>query len=271
MVAVRDEDDIAAAHLLEHLDRTVRRAVHPVVAEAARPVGAGGDAVDPTGEDGDGAVAATKTACALLLAFLPYLIIRGLALRIARSSSGSSSRRHGRRRHARVDVAPTRGVNPAGDPALPVERRERQIGDVVADLHPAREGPVVRQRLHRRIVGGAEEPLHVGDLGIDGDRKGRAVVRFSKSKLATEIWNDVKDGIRRLVSVGYSVNPDDWEEERNRTTGALEVCRAVKWCPYEISIVSIPADTTVGVGRNHNTMNKNTLFDAGAEIGRAHV
>ena len=37
------------------------------------------------------------------------------------------------------------------------------------------------------------------------DQKGRAVVRFSQSTLGQEIFQDVRDGIRQLVSVGYSV------------------------------------------------------------------
>lgn len=94
-------------------------------------------------------------------------------------------------------------------------------------------------------------------------KKGRAVVRFSESADAEKVFRDVVSGIRRLVSVGYSVDPKSWTEERNQETGVLEVCRALRWTPYEISIVSIPADVTVGVGRNHNNMNKNTLFDAG--------
>ena len=40
---------------------------------------------------------------------------------------------------------------------------------------------------------------------IDDDRIGRAVVRFGKSQRAQEIFGDVQDGVRRLVSVGYYV------------------------------------------------------------------
>ena len=37
---------------------------------------------------------------------------------------------------------------------------------------------------------------------VDEDRVGRAVVRFGKSAYAEEIWGDVRDQVRRLVSVG---------------------------------------------------------------------
>jgi HK97 family phage major capsid protein len=74
-------------------------------------------------------------------------------------------------------------------------------------------------------------------------RKGRAIVRFSRNPLADEVFRDIRDGIRRLVSVGYDVL------KAVATRGGVLVTR---WQPAEISIVSIPADTSVGVGRSHN-------------------
>ena len=79
------------------------------------------------------------------------------------------------------------------------------------------------------------------------DKKGRATVRFSKSQLADEIWQDVQDGIRRLVSVGYRRT----KEVSSETRDGREFVRFA-WQPYEISIVSVPADATVGIGRNHD-------------------
>lgn len=80
---------------------------------------------------------------------------------------------------------------------------------------------------------------------IDADRVGRAVIRFGKGPLAEEIFQDVKDGIRRLVSVGCQNHKIETESK----TGGVEAVRVVDWEPFEISIVSIPADQTVGVGR----------------------
>ncbi len=85
----------------------------------------------------------------------------------------------------------------------------------------------------------------VENARIDGDRKGRATVRFGKSARAQEIFQDVVDGIRSLVSVGYRVNKMVTEKVEE----GLETLRATQWQPMEISLVSIPADTTVGVGR----------------------
>lgn len=82
---------------------------------------------------------------------------------------------------------------------------------------------------------------------LDNDKKGRAVVRFSKSQLADEIWQDVKDGIRRLVSVGYRRTSEVGSETRD----GREFVRFA-WQPYEVSIVSIPADASVGIGRSED-------------------
>ncbi|MDQ1345055.1 MAG: hypothetical protein QG586_585 [Pseudomonadota bacterium] len=87
---------------------------------------------------------------------------------------------------------------------------------------------------------------HVGvvnQVEISDDRKARASIRFSKSQRASEVFQDVVDGIKSKVSVGYMVHK--WEVDEDD-----ETWRAVDWEPYEISFVSIPADPTVGVGRS---------------------
>ena len=82
---------------------------------------------------------------------------------------------------------------------------------------------------------------------LDEDaRRLRAEVRFGKSALASEVFDDVTDGIRQNISVGYRIdgriNRDDDPEDYYR----------VATTPMEISIVSVPADQSnlVGVGRS---------------------
>jgi len=90
----------------------------------------------------------------------------------------------------------------------------------------------------------------------DADKVGRAVVRFGKSKLADEVFRDVIDGIRSNVSVGYEImkmdRVKDDDEDKEKPT------YRVNWKPLEASIVSVPADTTVGVGRSRydNSINQ---------------
>ncbi len=75
-----------------------------------------------------------------------------------------------------------------------------------------------------------------------------AVVRFGKSRLASEVFEDVKDGIRMNISVGYRVN------KLMRIKDSKEVAYRAAWSPMEVSSVSIPADSSrlVGVGRSQS-------------------
>jgi HK97 family phage major capsid protein len=73
-------------------------------------------------------------------------------------------------------------------------------------------------------------------------RRLRATVRFGKGALAKEAFDDVMDGIRANISVGYAINK---LERKDKDTYV-----AKSWMPMEASLVSIPADVTVGVGRS---------------------
>lgn len=83
--------------------------------------------------------------------------------------------------------------------------------------------------------------------------RGQAEVEFDDDEASEVIYQKVKSGTLKGVSVGYMV--DSWEEVMpgkqsadGRFTGPCSIAR--KWAPYEISIVSVPADPTVGVGRS---------------------
>lgn len=86
----------------------------------------------------------------------------------------------------------------------------------------------------------------IENVSIDADRRGRAVVRFGRSAQAEEIFQDVQDGIRRHVSVGYIVH----EAKLTETRDDDDVWTITSWEPFEISIVPVPADTSVGIGRS---------------------
>jgi HK97 family phage major capsid protein/HK97 family phage prohead protease len=88
---------------------------------------------------------------------------------------------------------------------------------------------------------------------LDGTGKARALVRFSRREDAEEVWQDIQDGILKNVSVGYRINEVKLKETRNDGT---DVYLVTKWEPYEISIVSAPADISVGVGRSQNQNSK---------------
>lgn len=81
---------------------------------------------------------------------------------------------------------------------------------------------------------------------IDGaTKKAKASVKLSRSQDGEDILRDIQDGIRSLVSVGYVVRKMVLES----VNGDVETHRATDWQPFEVSLVSVPADPTVGVGR----------------------
>lgn len=91
------------------------------------------------------------------------------------------------------------------------------------------------------------------------NNRGYAEVEFDTDDESEKIYQKVKSGTLKGVSVGYRV--DSWEEVvANKTsadgkfTGPCSIAR--KWTPYEISIVSVPADPTVGVGREIEEIQK---------------
>jgi HK97 family phage major capsid protein len=81
---------------------------------------------------------------------------------------------------------------------------------------------------------------------IDRGRKGRAVVRFGKSDDAEQEMQDAMDAVRVNVSVGYEIR----ELELVKQEGDVKTYRVTDWMPLECSLVAIPADMTVGIGRS---------------------
>jgi len=83
---------------------------------------------------------------------------------------------------------------------------------------------------------------------IDKDTKrAYAKVRFSRNKFASEVLDDVKDGILRGISFGYQIK--NMEEDDGTFI-------ADDWAVHEVSITPIPADPTVGIGRSLISSNK---------------
>ncbi len=94
-------------------------------------------------------------------------------------------------------------------------------------------------------------------LGDDG--KCHAKIRFDEDEPSQIIKKKVESGTLKGVSVGYQVY--DWEEvgkNAKSTDGKYKgPCWVARdWEPYEFSIVSVPADTTVGVGRSLENGNR---------------
>ena len=126
----------------------------------------------------------------------------------------------------------------------------------------------------------------VKSVRLDADKVLRGSVQFSRSKLGQEIRQDVEDGIRSLVSVGYFIDEltevkreddgtdtvlrtltgDQFEREMRTQHGdtfaraGLAAARGkdekpptfivTRWTPFEASVVPIPADVNAGFGKS---------------------
>lgn len=175
------------------------------------------------------------------------------------------------RRDASLAAASARAEKPSRGAfmrrTLSIEKREVDEEARTVELAFSSESPVERwygievlshdkgaMRMDRLNNGAAlllnhDAGQHIGvveSARMDNDKRGRAVVRFGRSALAEEVWQDVRDGIRSLVSVGYMIHEIEETTPRN---GIPEI-RVTDWEPLEVSIVSVPADASVGVGRH---------------------
>lgn len=94
---------------------------------------------------------------------------------------------------------------------------------------------------------------HVEKAWIE-DNRGKALVRFDTDEQSETIFQKVQSGTLQGVSVGYAIyryevlEDEDTKSTNGRFNGPAYV--VTDWEPLEISIVSVPADPTVGVGRS---------------------
>lgn len=80
------------------------------------------------------------------------------------------------------------------------------------------------------------------------DGRGKATIALSRRQELAGLRQDIADGIVHKISVGYQIN------ERVLTRSPKDApaeYRVTQWAPFEISLVDIPADDSVGVGRSH--------------------
>ena len=135
----------------------------------------------------------------------------------------------------------------------PVEREfgmevlSHSEGDVDTDFIASGRSPLLLDHDMTKQIGVVEQyKLN------SSEKRAVAIVRFSRSKLGEEIFNDVKDGIRQNISVGYKIN----NMERVKSTDSEKPMFRVQHTPLEVSVVSVPADQSkqVGVGRSKNKL-----------------
>lgn len=90
-----------------------------------------------------------------------------------------------------------------------------------------------------------ESQLGVVESARFENGQGIATLRFSNRDSVAPIFQDIKDGIIRNISVGYTVR--QYEKQPLAQGETTPTYRAVSWEPMEISFVPVPADPKSGV------------------------
>lgn len=127
----------------------------------------------------------------------------------------------------------------------PVERyfgsEVLMMSEEAMDLSRLNDGaPLLYQHDADRIVG-------VVERAYIKDKRAYAKVKLANNELGREMQDLIKDRIIRNVSFGYKIK--DMDEDRSTTPVTY---RATNYQPFEISLVTVPADQTVGIGRAFN-------------------
>ena len=125
----------------------------------------------------------------------------------------------------------------------PVERyfgmEVLEMSEKAMDLSRLNDGaPLLYQHDADRIVG-------VVQRAYIKDKRGYAEVKLANNELGREMQDLIKDGIIRNVSFGYKIN----EMEEDKSTSPMTY-RATSFQPFELSLVTVPADQSVGIGRS---------------------
>ena len=145
-------------------------------------------------------------------------------------------------RRIRIGVSSTEPV----ERSFGMEVLGHDVGDINMEFIASGRAPLLLDHDMTKQIGVIEE------FKLDETAKRTiAVVRFGKSALAREVFEDVVDGIRMNISVGYRID----KLERTQRDG--EDYYKAQWTPMEVSSVSVPADQSVlvGVGRSKEKQN----------------
>ena len=98
-----------------------------------------------------------------------------------------------------------------------------------------------------RTWGGVSSILGIAQRGWIENGEGRAVIRLSQRPELAGVVADIRAGVIRAISFGYSVERYEITRAQDRTDGVnVDLYRAARWTPQEISFVTVPADAGAG-------------------------
>lgn len=113
--------------------------------------------------------------------------------------------------------------------------------------------PVLKDHDQTEQVGTVERVELVG-------KSLRGVLRFSKNDDGQEVKQDVLDGIRKSLSIGYQIL-----KAAKRVVDGTPFVYVTRWLPVEVSVVSVPADVNAGFYRSATDLPDVELVDETVE------
>lgn len=87
-------------------------------------------------------------------------------------------------------------------------------------------------------------------LKVEG---GEARIDVKISRNEDELWQDLQDGIKKNISVGYYALETEIVQQK-QGVDTYDSYKVTKWEPVEVSLVAIPADIMCGVGRSKESL-----------------
>lgn len=118
------------------------------------------------------------------------------------------------------------------------------------DLSRLSNGAPVLANHDRHTATGATPLAAIGKVEsarLDDDRRIRVTVALSPRDALADLRRDIELGIVPKVSIGYRINERVLQRQADQK--GPPTYRVTRWQPFEVSLVDIPADDTVGIGR----------------------
>ncbi len=109
---------------------------------------------------------------------------------------------------------------------------------------------------HRAFDADAQHGI-IEEVTVGKDRILRGMMRPSSAQRSQEIAQDMRDGIRRKISIGYIIG--DTFDQTEKAKDGIPIRRFAPWMPIEGSTVPVPADYSVGVGRAKSAEGQHAL------------
>lgn len=131
---------------------------------------------------------------------------------------------------------------------------ELSVDEASVDMSRFEAGTVQVLDGHR-TYGGVQAIMGIATRGSIKDGEGRATLKLSQRPEMAGIVSDIRAGIIRAISFGYSVQRYEITRRADRTDGVnMDLWRAVRWTPQEISFVTVPADGNAGTREQFETL-----------------